>query len=360
MRLSLKAIVLAGALLVPELLNRAYAGDDTSRGETTKHDPRPALGPSYEVQAGLDGEIYPVFANYASLQKLNSRSFGVVAVAVSNPGDGPLRQRISVRIPGWSDQEIQIAEVAAHSAHTFLFAPAFLPRFYRNHEITAATAQIAVSDLAGHSVYESTTPVRLRSAEDMYWGADFKYAPFVASWVTPHDARVESLLAQAKRYTADHRLPGYENWKNALQQEQETYREAEAIYLAVKNQGMSYVRSSTTLGDHGSASERIRMPGVSLSQSSANCIDAAVMYASLFENLGMDSTVLIVPGHAYAGVRVAAGSPKFLYIDVALTGRSTFAQAVQSAETGLARYDTKAITRVGIQEARSSGIFPMP
>ena len=360
MRLSSKTILLAGALLVPGLLNSVYAGDDTSRGETTKHGPRPALEPSYDIQAGLDGEIYPVFANYASLQKLNSRSFGVIAVKVSNPADAPLRQRISVRIPGWSDQEIQIAEVPAHSSHTFLFAPTFLPRFYRNHEITAATAQIAVSDLTGRSVYESTTPVRLRSAEDMYWGDDFKYAPFVASWVTPHDARVESLLAQAKRYTADRRLPGYESWKNAAQQELETYREAEAIYLAVKNRGMSYVKSSTTLGDHSSASERIRMPGESLSQSSANCIDAAVMYASLFENLGMDSTVLIVPGHAYAGVRVAAGSPKFLYIDVALTGRSSFAQAVASAETGLARYDNKAITRVGIREARSSGIFPMP
>ena len=39
---------------------------------------------------------------------------------------------------------------------------------------------------------------------------------------------------------------------------------------------------------------------------------------------GMDATVVIVPGHAYAGVRVAQGSAKFLFIDVALTGRATF------------------------------------
>src|SRR5262249_59292474 len=97
---------------------------------------------------------------------------------------------------------------------------------------------------------------------------------------------------------------------------------------------LSYVKSSLTLGDHKGVSERVRMPRVSLSQSSANCIDAAVMYASLFENLGMDSTVVIVPGHAYAGVRVAEGSPKFLMIHVALTGRTTFTAAVASAENG--------------------------
>ena len=102
------------------------------------------------------------------------------------------------------------------------------------------------------------------------------------------------------------------------------------------------------------------MPRVSLGQSSANCIDAAVTYASLFENLGMDTTVVIVPGHAYAGVRVAHGSQKFLFLDVALTGRSTFEAAVASAEKGLARYAPGSVTRVMIQQARDSGIYPMP
>jgi hypothetical protein len=102
------------------------------------------------------------------------------------------------------------------------------------------------------------------------------------------------------------------------------------------------------------------MPRVSLAQSSANCIDAAVMYASLFENLGMDASIVIVPGHAYAGVRVAEGSPKFLLIDVALTGRSTFEAAVASAQTGMASHAPSAVTQVMVEKARSSGIYPMP
>ena len=210
------------------------------------------------------------------------------------------------------------------ATRTVVFAPAFLPRLYQNHEITAATAQVTITDPASNSSYETTVPVRLRSAEDMFWGNGFKYASFIASWVTPHDRNVESVLARAKAYTADHRLPGYETWKTAAQQEQETYREARAIFNALQRTGLSYVKSSATLGDHKGVSERVRMPRVSLAQSSANCIDAAVMYASLFENLGMDASIVIVPGHAYAGVRVAEGSSKFLLIDVALTGRSTF------------------------------------
>jgi hypothetical protein len=314
---------------------------------------------TYSVQVGLDGEIYPVFANYASLQRQNDRSFGAVAVTITNPSSETVRERVSVQVPGWSDREIQLAEVGPHQHRTLMFAPSFLPRFYENREIVAASAEVLVTGATGGSVYESTVPIRLRSGEDMYWGPDFKYALFVASWVTPHDPQIEATLARAKRYTADHRFPGYEEWKNAQDQESETYREAEAIFTTLQHAGFSYVKSSTTLGDHQAFSERIRMPHASLTHTSANCIDAAVAYASLFENLGMDAEVILVPGHAYVGVRVARGSKKFLVIDAALTGRSTFSAAVASAERGLARH-RGAIKPVLIENARSSGIFPMP
>jgi hypothetical protein len=317
-------------------------------------------GPTYKIEAGIDGEIYPVFANYASLMGQNERSFGVVALTISNPGSTPLHDRVSVRVPGWSDEEIQMIDLAGGATRTLLFAPSFLPRFYKNREIIAATVHVSVSDLSGRTVYETTAPVRLRSSEDMYWGRSFKYAPFIASWVTPHASEVEAVLAQAKNYTPDHRLPGYENWKDESEQEHETYIESKAIFTALKRMGLSYVKSSVTLGDHSNVSERVRMPRLSLAQSSANCIDAAVMYASLFENLGMEPSVVIVPGHAYVGVRVALESSHFLFIDAALTGRSTFEAAVLSGKTGLARYDAASITQVNIDQARSAGIYPMP
>ncbi|HEY2359994.1 MAG TPA: hypothetical protein VGK36_02680 [Candidatus Angelobacter sp.] len=352
-----------GAALLLSLLSapRSNAGDaGADRGDIRPPAPVRQISPSYKIQAGIDGEIYPVFANYASLQRQGDRTFGVVSVTLSNTSADPLFRRVSVRIPGWSDEEIQTVEIAPGATQTIVFAPAFLPRLYQNHEITAATAQVTITDTASNSSYETTVPVRLRSAEDMFWGNGFKYASFIASWVTPHDRTVESVLSRAKGYTADRRLPGYENWKTAAQQEQETYREARAIFNALQRMGLSYVKSSATLGDHKGVSERIRMPRISLTQSSANCIDAAVMYASLFENLGMDASIVIVSGHAYAGVRVAEGSPKFLLIDVALTGRSTFDAAVASAQTGMASHLPSTITRVMVEKARSSGIYPMP
>ena len=357
----MKYFALAAFLVSSIFASRSFAGD----ASTDRSDVRPPVAvrqpvTPYKIQAGIDGEIFPVLANYASLQRQNDRTFGVVSVTLSNTTDTVAFKRVSVRIPGWSDDEIQTVELAPGTTRTVAFAPAFLPRLYQNHEITAATAHVTISGSAPNDTYETTVPVRLRSAEDMFWGNGFKYASFIASWVTPHDHQVEAALAQARLLTPDHRLPGYESWKTAAQQETETYREARAIFNALQRMGLSYVKSSATLGDHQGVSERVRMPRVSLTESSANCIDAVVMYASLFENLGMDASVVIVPGHAYAGVRVAEGSSKFLLIDVALTGRSTFDAAVASAEKGMASHPPSTITQVMVEKARSAGIYPMP
>ncbi|MGC2696151.1 MAG: hypothetical protein WA738_10195 [Candidatus Angelobacter sp.] len=356
-----KFAVFAGLFLSTILVKPAFSGDaSVDRGDIHPAKPARELESTYKIQAGIDGEIYPAFANYASLQRPSDRTFGVVSLTVSNPSAAAIRRRVSVRLPGWSDEEIQTADLAPGAVRTLVFAPSFLPRLYKNHEIIAATVHVSVSDAASSLLYETTVPVRLRSAEDIFWGNGFKYAPFIASWVTPHDSLVEAVLVHAKGFTPDHRLPGYESWKSVDQQEQATYRQAKAIFNALQRSGLSYVKSSSTLGDHKGVSERVRMPRVSLGQSSANCIDAAVMYASMFENLGMDSSVVIVPGHAYAGVRVAEGSPKFLMIDVALTGRSTFEAAVASAQAGLARHAPSTVTQVMVEKARSAGIFPMP
>src|SRR5205085_2925652 len=110
-------------------------------------------------------------------------------------------------VPGWSDEEVQIVNVPAGAARNSRFAPTFLPRLYQNREITAATAQVKITDVAGDPIYSTTVPVRMRAVEDMFWGKGFKYAQFIASWVTPHDARVEQVLSRAKELMPGRRLP---------------------------------------------------------------------------------------------------------------------------------------------------------
>jgi hypothetical protein len=319
--------------------------------------------PVYEVQAGMAGEIFPVFANYASFVPVNGRRWGTVAVTISNAADSVLHNRVTVQVPGWSDLEIQFADLGAGEVKTLLFAPSFQPRLYENHEIAAATVVVKVTDAGGRQVYENTVPVRLRAADDIFWGDNFKYASFIASWVTPHNASVEAVLSRAKEFMPGRRLPGYETWKSPDQQARTTALEAKAIFRALQQQGVSYVKSSNTFGIAANAavSERIRMPFESLRDASANCIDGAVTFASLFENLGMDPVIVLVPGHAYVGVRIAENSDKYYYIETSLVGRNaTFESAVKAANEGVAKWPADKVTRIQIDDARRAGIYPMP
>lgn len=318
------------------------------------------LEPAYSIQAGIDGEIFPVFANFASLQPRDRRTWGTIAVAIHNSSETALHHRVMVQVPGWSDPEVQIVEVAPGKSQTLLFAPAFLPRLFQNQELAAATVVMRVSDMTGRTVFEETHPVRLRSVDDLYWGKRFEFAPYIASWVTPHDPRVEAVLRRAKEFAPRRRLPGYEEWKDEEGQRQETEAQARAIYRAVQESGVSYVKSSLTFGQNTNVSERIRMPRESLRDGSANCIDGVVLYAALFENLGMEPAVVLVPGHAYVGVRLAQDSGQFLYFDTALTGRADFDAAVRAAQRGLENTPQSEINAIRLTDARRAGIFPLP
>lgn len=351
------ALILVVAAAIP------FAGARSAHPDTNSAPPKVVVAPQqpvYTVTAGIDGEIFPALANFASSQKPRERQFPTVSVKISNPGDAIFMARVSVSIPGWSDQEIQMAEVAPGASRTLHFAPTFLPRLYANREIAPATVAVHVSDATGTTVYSTTIPVRLRATEDMYWGWHFQDARFIASWVTPHDAAVEEVLSQAKEFMPGRRLPGYEDWKNAAEQTHSTFLQAKAIYNAIQKSGVSYVKSSMTFGANSNISERVRLPRETLRRSSANCIDGAVLYAAAFENLGMDPIIVLVPGHAYVGVREAQQSDDYLYIETSLTGRTSFESSVLSANRGLSKVNPADVNRISIAQARAQGIYPMP
>lgn len=317
--------------------------------------------PTYSVQAGVDGEIFPAMANYASLQRPSERDFGTFTVTITNSSESILNARIQVQVPGWSDTELRNVSIGAGEVRQLFFAPAFFPRFYANHEIRAATAEVRVTDSSNSLLHSESIPIRLRSMEDMYWGPDFKFAPLIASWVTPHDPQIEAMLGKAKEFMPGRRLPGYEEWKRPDQQRIATAEQAKAIYRALQQSGISYVKSSLTFGRNADVSERVRMPESSLQHHSANCIDGVVLYASLFENLGLDPVVVLVPGHAYVGVRESENGSSFLYLETAVTGRLPFEAAVRAATNRIAALGNKKdVLRVPLSQARSAGIYPMP
>src|SRR5437588_5719768 len=111
------------AVALAAITTLSYAAD---KNELSPAPAPRSMEPTYAIQVGLDSEIFPVFAHQAALQKPTARTWGTVAVKVTNSSDLPLRQRITVHVPGCSDQEMQAAEMSAGGGHTYLCARAFL------------------------------------------------------------------------------------------------------------------------------------------------------------------------------------------------------------------------------------------
>src|SRR5262249_28627618 len=150
------------AALVPHLESGLLADTDPTLHERK---PAPAIEPTYSVRAGIDGEIFPALANYASLQRADDREFGTFTVTISTSAS-VLNARISLQVPGWSDLELQNVSLGAGEVRKLLFAPVFWPRLYANHEIAAASAVVKVTDSTNRLLHEETVPVRLRSVDD--------------------------------------------------------------------------------------------------------------------------------------------------------------------------------------------------
>ena len=97
--------------------------------------------------------------------------------------------------------------------------------------------------------------------------------------------------------------------------------------------------------------------------------------AALFENIGLEPSIVLVPGHAFVGVRETPGSEIFYCIETTLLGKSlndntflndlfskqsVFEKALQSAWNTLDHYrQLDEATAIDIKIAREEGFLPM-
>jgi hypothetical protein len=316
--------------------------------------PASPLQMQYQLNMPGRGEIFPALA------AAHAADYWPVAVlSIANTSDKAVLQIISSEVRGWSAELRQTAVIGPHEVRTFSLDPELLSKSYENGEIHPATLVVEVQDpLTGHT-FAQQRPVFIHSASDFFWGRKFANAQLLARWVTPHDEKVLQLVARAERLVPGGRMRGY-NLVPGVDLKEQVRGQAAAIFAAMRRSGISYVSSIFTFGNYPDETERIRLPRETLELSNANCIDVSVAYASALENLGMKPVIVIVPGHAFTGVRLGPNSPDFLYLDLTVLPRGTFAAAIARAQAWLKKTPQNEVLTVDIGAARALGVYPMP
>jgi len=243
-----------------------------------------------------------------------------------------------------------------------------------NNEITDAQINYKLTK-NDKVIWADTKAITIASKGTMLWSAksNFDLSSLIAAFVNPHDPKVEEIISLAKENTKSRSLIGYQRSDND-EQEKETYYQAKAIFGALGEYGLSCVNSPVDFSK--GFTQRVRVPYESIHQKSANCIDGAVLYASLFENLGMEPAILLGPGHAFVAVRCWSGSNKWVFIETTMTSQKPkqygffewlsgeqpddpFKRACNEGWATFSKWrHNKTLTMIDIKECREKGILP--
>lgn len=302
----------------------------------------------YKLELPGRGEIFPALASGRATDY-----WPAAILTITNTSDHPLLQAVSAEIPGWSRAVGDNLIVPPGQSRRLELSPPLLSRALENGEIRHAELRVTVSGPDGGSSHSESRPVLIHSASDLYWGQRFANAQFIARWVTPHDPAVLKLVAGARRYAPREHLAGYS-------QPAEVRAQARAIFEALHASGISYVSSIFTFGGYTGTAQRVRLPRETLALDSANCIDVSVAFASAMENIGLDPVIVILPGHAFTGVRLAPNTRDILYLDLTVLPNGSFERAEQRAQYWMKKSKPEELLMVDVSAARALGIYPLP
>jgi hypothetical protein len=130
----------------------------------------------------------------------------------------------------------------------------------------------------------------------------------IAAWITPNTPAVEKLIAAAKGRAPGANFPG---------EQAETGPQVKALWDELQSRGVSYVMDPNILAGEG-VYQRIRLPDDVLATGSAQCLEGSILFATLFEAIGLRPLIVMVPGHSFVGWHASArdgveeGTPIFL------------------------------------------------
>jgi hypothetical protein len=355
--------------VLQELERERLAQHDSASGvilDSTKRDGRRGLGTTgLEAKISLNMAHFPTSICHLLNREENPLLTCEVAAARTAGRMEKRRVRLTSFIEGYSARAIDTFELPVGESHSFQQLPTLFPaQLNQVTELTRATLNILVEDLDGNVELHVTQPIWLlarTSAPLAVWdpqtGGWQDLTRYLGAFVTPNAPALMTFLREAARRHPEGQLVGYQISEEAITPQ------VEALFDALKSKGeMTYVNSLIDFNpEQGSASQRVRLPRESLADHQANCIDGAVLFASLLEAISLHPALVLIPGHAFVAWETWRDSGQWRYLETTMIGSNSFEEACASAETTAGSYQASQQLRLWpLAELRTGhGITPM-
>ncbi len=276
------------------------------------------------VRKSLMTFAYKIYGDPAAQ---NGRYF-LSKIVFRNEGTGPVRDfSISYQIPdyvSWTTPETH-TEIPPGQTVVQLYYPQLPAKVTQLTSQTTTTLETKIqwSDQQGkpqQQILRSNVQLRgvneieytdLPSNELLTWYDMFATAPFATAMVTPNDPVVKEFVAEVTKRTGG-TMAGIAGGP------QEVARIMKAIYDYMCETGMRYTSDAgvpTKIGDVQTTVQTVRLPRDVIITNEGLCIELALLWASVMEHLGLQSTVVFIPGHALTVVRYGDGQNDLIPIE---------------------------------------------
>jgi predicted DNA-binding protein (UPF0251 family) len=158
--------------------------------------------------------------------------------------------------------------------------------------------------------------------------------------------------------------------------ENEVLAQVFSIWYVLQNHKLRYSNIVTTSNESNKViSQNVRSVEESFKNTQANCVDGSVLFASVMRKIGIDSFLVLVPGHMFVGFYAARGAGKPYYLETTMIGstditsfqgnerlsvsRRAFMNALDSGRQTFSGTNVNNRNIVDIAKCRTAGIKPV-
>lgn len=306
--------------------------------------------------------IYPLFG---------SQLDDFVTVTLTNNNEVPVKVVVESEVAGYTTKSIDTVELEAGETLEVRQNPRLIPEAIddlNTQQLGQFHIRVAALDEGVEKqILNETGETTVYARRDFPWSikgfTDAEVYELLAAMVTPNDPAVEDLLRKAADYTDSGIIwPGYGD--HVDDDDGGVWDRLEAIWDAeAEVYDLTYISSSVSFapGDV----QRIRLPAEVLEQQSGNCIELALLYASAAEAMRLEAAIVLVPGHAFVGIRTDEENANYYFIETTMIGDASFSDAVDAGgeafDEALPHLDAEEESYgwVKVWEARENGILPL-
>lgn len=159
----------------------------------------------------------------------------------------------------------------------------------------------------GEALEEQTEVCILKSINDCPFyilrdeeGEEFDdFSEVFAAYVNENHPWIDGILKEALQSGLVSSFSGYQSGEP-----KEVISQVFAIWNVLQRRGIKYSDVSTTTPSKFVVSQTVRFLEDSIDSNQANCVDGSVLMASILRKIGIDSHLVMVPGHCFLAFRL--------------------------------------------------------